>query len=160
MKRVIMVFTILIAISCGNQPNSKQPIKEVQATSAYSWMLGNWVINYGETKVYENWRQENETMLIGSGFVVKGADTIVREDMRMQYIGNKWVFIAKINENNPILFTCNQDSAGVKLVFENPEHDYPQRITYGLNSAKEIYALVEGLDQGKANREEYYFKRF
>lgn len=160
MKTYFIAAFVLAVLSC-NQPKQQadKPAEPIQEKVVFPWLIGNWIIDYGETKIYESWKQQDENMLIGEGHVIAGKDTVVREDLRMQRIGNQWVFIAKINEHHPVLFTCTQDSAGLKLVFENPEHDYPQSVTYGKGNAGEVYAIVSGLEKGKPKREDYLYKK-
>lgn len=161
--RVYILAIFAWAILACNKPTQQQnqtehPQPEVK--KKFPWLMGKWVIDYGDTKVYEYWKQQDETMLVGEGFVVAGKDTVVREDMRLQLIGSQWVFIARINDSDPVLFACKQDSAGVKLVFENTEHDYPQNITYGQDAKDGLYAIVSGVEKGKAKREDYQYKKF
>ncbi len=160
--RVYFFAVFALAILACNKPTQHQSTEPAQPETkkVFPWLIGNWVIDYRDAKVYEYWKQQDETMLIGTGFVIAGKDTVVREDMRLQLIGSQWVFIARVNNNNPVLFACKQDSAGVKLVFENQEHDYPQSITYGKAGKDEIYAIVSGFEKGKAKREDYQYKKF
>ncbi|TAE81244.1 MAG: hypothetical protein EAY81_09885 [Bacteroidetes bacterium] len=160
--KVFFIAAFALAILSCNQPKQQadKPAEPMQEKLVFPWLIGNWMIDYGETNIYESWKQQDENMLIGEGYVIAGKDTVVREDMRMQRIGNQWVFIAKINEHNPVLFTCTQDSAGMKLLFENPEHDYPQAITYGKGKADELFAVVNGMVKGKAKREDYFYKKY
>jgi hypothetical protein len=48
-----------------------------------------------------------------------------------------------------------------KAVFENPEHDFPQRVIYVLNADGSMTALVEGKmrGQGEERRIEFQFNR-
>jgi len=45
------------------------------------------------------------------------------------------------------------------VVFENPEHDFPQRIGYRRNGSDELLAWIEGTHNGKARRIEYPYRR-
>jgi hypothetical protein len=47
----------------------------------------------------------------------------------------------------------------IQWTFENPEHDFPQRIIYRLETGDALYARVEGTENGKFNKEEFYLKR-
>ncbi len=36
-----------------------------------------------------------------------------------------------------------------EVIFENPEHDFPQRIMYRLEKDKSLFARIEGKNNGK-----------
>ena len=46
-----------------------------------------------------------------------------------------------------------------KAVFENPAHDFPQRILYWLDGAGALHARIEGPQDGKAVGEEWVWTR-
>lgn len=59
-----------------------------------------------------------------------------------------------------------QKEAGFKLVsssrravtFENPEHAFPQRISYGLKDDGTLLAAIEGTKDGKTRRVEFPYR--
>ncbi len=157
----ILYFTMLAAACNAPAKEKKDTNKSGQesAKKTFAWLHGKWIIDYGDTKIYESWKQETPTLLSGEGYVVAGNDTVVREALQIQKIENVWVFIAKINDQNPVLFTSRQTPSDTKLVFENTEHDFPQRITYGSTETGNIYAVVEGNDKGENKKEEYNYQR-
>jgi len=44
-------------------------------------------------------------------------------------------------------------------VFENPQHDFPQRISYKLNPDGTLLAAIDGTKAGKIRRVEFPYKR-
>jgi hypothetical protein len=46
-----------------------------------------------------------------------------------------------------------------EIVFEDPEHDFPQKITYRRSGADSLYARVEGDRNGRQQPIDYAFKR-
>lgn len=161
MKKTILYLGILALAACsGNSVNTPQQAASVPAkhTTVFPWLHGNWTIDYGETKIYESWQQENDRLLTGTGYVVTGKDTVVRELMQIEQIGGRWVFIAQVNDHAPVLFTATQNENDTRIVFENSEHDFPQIVTYG-TGADGLYAFVEGKEKGKQKKEEYRFRR-
>jgi hypothetical protein len=49
--------------------------------------------------------------------------------------------------------------SGKKVVFENPQHDFPQRIIYWLEGDNALHAKIEGTYKGQAESEEWVWKR-
>jgi hypothetical protein len=45
------------------------------------------------------------------------------------------------------------------MVFENPKHDYPQKIRYQLNSDKSLIATISGIQKGKESSESYLMQK-
>jgi hypothetical protein len=45
------------------------------------------------------------------------------------------------------------------FIFENKEHDFPQRIIYHIVNKDSVHAWIEGTHDGKAGREDYFFAR-
>ena len=128
-------------------------------TDDLKWLTGSWHIDAGEVQIYENWQQETNGSYTGTGCVVNGKDTIVVETLRIENIGGHWVYIAQINQYNPVLFTLKPTAKAKELVFENLEHDNPQRVQYKWVNKNEIYARTEAIVNGQEVVEEYPYKR-
>ena len=45
------------------------------------------------------------------------------------------------------------------MVFENPTHDFPQRVIYRLDDAGVLRARIEGLVAGKPRAEDFPMRR-
>jgi hypothetical protein len=45
------------------------------------------------------------------------------------------------------------------VVFENAEHDFPQRVGYERSSADSLKAWIEGSDKGQPRRIEFAYRR-
>lgn len=123
------------------------------------WILGSWEMNTGEVMIYESWEKGKGDSYTGKGYVIKGADTLFTETMKIEMVGGFWVFIAQINDYNPVLFTLKTGSTEKQLTFENMEHDNPQRVVYKYVSEKEMHAQTEAMVEGKEVIEEYNYTR-
>jgi hypothetical protein len=45
------------------------------------------------------------------------------------------------------------------VVFENPEHDFPQRVGYKRNGSDALDAWIEGQANGKSRRVDFSYQR-
>lgn len=153
MKKLLLlsIATVLISISAVAQKTIEKP--------DLKWLLGSWEMNAGEVKIYENWLAGDNNSYIGTGYVVSGKDTVVTETMKIEMVGGFWVFIAQINNNNPVLFTLKKTSTAKELTFENLEHDNPQRVIYKFVDGKNLYARTEADIKGKKEVDEYKYTR-
>ncbi len=144
---------LLITVSTKAQTNL--------SVTDFSWLEGSWQIDLSEMqiKVFESWKRGDGNAYLGEGYVLKGKDTIVKEVIKIEKIGEHWVCIAQINDNAPVLFTLKAESTAKALVFENLEHDNPQRIRYTFISNNEMMARTEATVEGKTVSEDYPFVR-
>ena len=133
-------------------------VTKAQSLTDFDWIKGNWSGTSDGASISESWKQLDDNTLAGSGFVVAGKDTVVREIMLIQRVGDQMVFIARINDGDPVLFTLRGKNANGEYVFENKEHDFPQRVVYAPGSGK-LNARIEGLMDGKAVKEAYSYDR-
>jgi hypothetical protein len=153
----VLIVMLMITIACGNTHTGLSTTTGSQH-SLFPWMHGDWEMRYDSTTmIYESWKQEQD-MLSGSGYVVAGKDTVVRELMQIRRMGNSWVFIAKVNKHDPVLFTSRELPSDSALLFENTEHDYPQQVSYS-TMENVLYASVGGTEKGKAKQEHYMYTK-
>jgi len=62
------------------------------------------------------------------------------------------------NNNEAVAFyltTADDD----QLVFENPKHDFPNKITYSKISNDSLVAEISGMKDGKESKESYPMKK-
>jgi hypothetical protein len=126
-----------------------------------AWIAGCWQQGEGaDTKLYqEQWMKPAAGAMIGmSRNVINGK---LRE----------WEFLMIKEETDGNLYyvakPSGQPEASFKLVksaptestFENPEHDFPQRIIYRHESDGSLFARIEGTVQGQQKGVDFPMKR-
>jgi hypothetical protein len=52
-----------------------------------------------------------------------------------------------------------RDIGDQRVVFENPEHDFPQRVGYERKGADALAAWIEGTMNGRARRVDFAYRR-
>lgn len=138
--------------------SEEQKLKEVE------WLLGTWENKtekgtYTETwQVTDNITKEGYTYKRLEAFstMVKDLDTLFSEEVVLFKI-DKWIYTVMAkgqNNDKAVVFTATKNTA-TELVFENPEHDFPKKITYTLVSPDSLYAEISG--DGK--KQGFPFKR-
>ncbi len=83
------------------------------------------------------------------------------QKLRLLYRSGRFVYLARVsgqNSGNPVSFRL-VPGTGNRLVFENPYHDFPQRIIYHHFAADSLVAIVEGTDKGNERRETFRLSR-
>ena len=124
----------------------------------FEWMLGDWKGKTDKGDIYESWVKEDENTMIGEGYYVVKDDTVVVEQLCIQKIGNYWTYIPIINKSIPVLFTLIEVENDI-WIFENKEHDFPQRVIYSRKTDGSMLAWIEGEMNGKRMKEEYMMEK-
>jgi hypothetical protein len=117
--------------------------------SQASWLLGTWKRETPSSITYERWHRVNERIFEGKLWRISKTtlDTLFTESILLVDIGGDVFYMPKVQENiYPIPFKLIS-STRTKLVFENPTHDFPQRITYHYNTDTSLTAIVESIHQ-------------
>jgi len=96
--------------------------------------------------------------MLGQSRTVRGDTLVEYEQLRIYERGGKLVFAANPSGQTPSEFVSTTLSDSV-VIFENPEHDFPQRIVYRRNGADSLAASVEGIARGKERRVSFPYAR-
>lgn len=128
----------------------------------FKWILGNWKMKVKNGYIYEIWKKENDSTYKGISYNVREtSDTIMLENVDLNYRDNHYYYIpTTANQNNqqPVIFKIVSISPG-NFTAENPNHDFPQRISYSLQSDKELKAIIDGKVNGNYRKQEFAFSK-
>lgn len=116
---------------------------------------GKWKME-SNNAVYEEWKIENETELTGKSYSIKNGIQDIDEVLYIKKFADSWAYVAVPEGQNITLFKLVKYSFN-KFVFENEEHDFPQRIIYEFNGNGKLTASVEGKVDGILKRKEFSF---
>jgi len=127
------------------------------------WLVGQWEGIQGTGIYHEEWGKINENELKGRAYMIKKGEIInnellkITEDITDE--NSEIYYIADVSHNPaPVSFKLTFLNEN-KVVFENPEHDFPQKITYEKNNDESLTAVVEAIVNGKNKKIEYFLKR-
>lgn len=155
MKYILFILSISLAcISC-------MPDKADNAIAKLSWLPGSWQSITEEVQYYENWTKTNDSLYTGYGYMMSEGDTVFFESIKIQKQGKDIFYNVSTNEQDSldvVSFKLVQDSAGI-FIFENPAHDFPQRIGYSNPSMDSLHAYIEGNYKGQYRKEEFPMTR-
>lgn len=126
-----------------------------------NWLLGRWEQKTPKRTIYETWTFNNDSTYSCKSYLLKEKDTIVLETVSLlQKNGTLYYIPTVTNQNNsmPVSFKLTFAS-GNKLVFENPAHDFPQKITYALISSDSLIAAISGVLNNKQQVRQFPMKK-
>jgi len=119
---------------------------------------GTWKMISDKIEYYEEWRLINGSELIGIGFSIEEGDTVLSEELYVKKFADKWAYIALPVNQTITLFALSEYSDN-KFIFENKEHDYPQKIIYEFTADGKLNAATEGIIEGELMRRDFNFIR-
>lgn len=128
-------FVLLFALVGGSK--GSDPIDN------FTWLQGTWEMKKkdGSSRL-EIWKYKDENTLSGRGLITMKTDTSTLESLEIVFRDDHFWYIPVVadqNDGQPIPFKLIKQK-GFDFTFENPDHDFPQRIVY------KLLPLYQGLD--------------
>jgi len=155
-KLLLSIAGILLFLSSCNLDKPKQSELE-----KLDWLIGSWSNINEDRELYETWIKVNDTLMSGKSYMLLLKDTVFSETILIQSIGNDIYYIPTVsdqNQGNAISFKLVSVS-NMEFIFENKEHDFPQRIVYSYFKPDSLYAYVEGEENGQYHKIEFFLKK-
>ena len=154
-QRLLLLVTIFFF-----QCKSKEPSQE-KNISLFKWLNGSWAMAEKDGVVTEEWKLVNDSLMEGRSDFIKGDTIIPFETIKLYKKDTSFYYEAKAaGQNNelPVGFriTSISDTA---FVAENPEHDFPKRITYQLITKDSIHAFIDGGPSMPEKKSDFYYSR-
>lgn len=115
------------------------------------WLVGSWKNQSAKTLDLETWNKLNDSTFLGRSYSLAGADTVSSERISIEQHAGKLYYIPTVknqNDGKAVTFTLTS-SDNKHLVFENPEHDFPQKITYTQITNDSLVAEISGMHKGR-----------
>src|SRR5690349_18050491 len=123
-----------------------------------SWIAGCWQGKMGSGTTQEQWMKPEGDSMLGMSRTVVNGKTPYFEFLQIKRDGDDLVYVARLQGKEPTPFKLvklNESAA----VFENLQHDFPQRIAYQRQIDGSLIATIEGDDKGKPKRVDFPMQR-
>ncbi len=150
MKKFLLILIISNVSSAGVCYAQHIGTSHVQLKKA-AWLLGDWQNKTPRGITVESWKKLNDSTYLAKSYQLRGLDTVSSEHVRLEeHHGNLYYIPTVKNQNDgkPVIFKMTTASAD-GFIFENPEHDFPQKITYNRISKDSVAAEISGTYKGK-----------
>jgi hypothetical protein len=123
-----------------------------------AWLQGCWRSTRGETTIDEQWMSPRGGTMLGMGRTVRGSKTAEYELVLIKEQEGRLAYEAHPSGQPTATFT-SATASDTSVVFENPQHDFPQRVGYKRNGADALDAWIEGQVNGKSRRVDFSYQR-
>jgi hypothetical protein len=131
----------------------------ITSLSSVAWLAGCWSAEQGDAGSGEQWLPPAGGTMLGMSRTVKNGKTVEFEFMQLRLNEQgKLVLIALPSGQKETVFVASASSKD-SITFENPQHDFPQRVIYRLESGGRLIARIEGMRAGALRGMEFPFKR-
>ena|SRR5215467_1682664 len=123
-----------------------------------SWISGCWESRGPNRVISEQWMKPDGDMMMGMSRTVSGGKATEYEFLQIRQQGSDVFYVAKPSRQEEGSFKLIRRTDR-EAIFENPEHDFPQRIIYRLQPDGSLLARIEGKMNGADRGIDFPMKR-
>jgi len=122
------------------------------------WMEGRWTGEKDGVSMEEYWTDSRGGAMLGLHRDVEGERIVSWEFLRIGSTSEGTFYFASPRSAPPTPFKL-VELGQKRVVFENRQHDFPQRILYWLDPQGALHARIEGSQDGKTVSEEWVWTK-
>jgi len=123
-----------------------------------AWLQGCWELRSAERIVEEHWMSPRGGTMLGAGRTFRGDRLVEYELVVVREQGDGLAYEAHPSGQPSAVFLSSAVEDAT-VVFENREHDFPQRVGYRRTAPDALLAWIEGNQDGKPVRLEFPYRR-
>ena len=143
MKRSVGLASLMLVLASAVEARQAKPTLD-----ALAWMAGAWSGTSRGIDMEELWTVPKGNSMIGMHRDVGKGRTLGFEFLRIEQQADAIVYLSMPNGRSPATPFSLKEESVMRVVFENPTHDFPQRIIYWKEGA-DLRARIEGMQDGK-----------
>lgn len=149
-QKFTLKITCAVLLATIASCQKKETIK-INKIKTAEWLIGNWETKTPDGTLTESWQKVDDSTFSATSYFIKGKDTLHNERIILSQKGENLTYSATVNgqNNDKAIDFPSTSETETKLVFENPQHDFPQKITYTKTANNTVTAQVTGKLQGK-----------
>jgi len=147
--------TLCIALLAAGPAIAQEDCRDLEALA---WIAGAWGSAEGDRETTEVWLPPAGGIMLGMNRSVSGPGRAFFEFFRIALDDEGAItYFASPLGREPVSFRLTECAEG-RAVFENADHDYPQRVIYE-RRGEQMVAAIEGIDGGERKRSEWRWTR-
>ena len=148
---VLFGVVVLVAMLAPSASAQTASIEDV------AWLQGCWEQRDGDRVVEERWMLPRAGSMLGVGRTTRGEKLIEHEFVVLTERDGRLAYEAHPSGQATATF-MSKPITGREVVFEDPAHDFPQRVGYKSTGPGQLLAWVEGTSGGKTRRIEFPYR--
>ncbi len=158
MKKNSIAFLLLLTV-CGFVI---EPALLNRSVKSFHWLNGSWQMQTRRGIITEKWAVANDSTLAGESKMTRADGTEIQlEKIELAFRNGNYYYIPTVRNQNgqqAIEFKITSHSQ-TGFVAENPQHDFPKRITYTLVNKDSIHAIIDDGAAAPVKKSDYYYSR-
>ena len=123
-----------------------------------AWLSGCWVQQAGQTMVEEHWTPPRGGTMLSVGRTTRADKLVEYEFVVLHEQDSRLAYEAHPSGQPMATFLSIQISEDM-VVFEDPAHDFPQRVGYRKAGADALDAWIEGEQRGQRKHIDFKYRR-
>jgi hypothetical protein len=149
-------FAVVIAL-LSFAPRSWSQATPSLTIDRVAWLQGCWESTAAQRSVEETWMAPRGGTMLGMGRTVRDGELVEYELIVLREQGGQLAYHAHPSGQPSAVF-LSTSVTGSSVLFENPQHDFPQKVGYR-RDGDALSAWVEGTLNGKARRVDFSYRR-
>jgi len=135
--------------------SGRRPVEEIERVA---WLAGCWEARSPRQTIEEQWMAPRGHAMLGVSRTVRGDSLVAYEVVVIREQGGMLAYEAHPSGQTAAVFLSRllTDSS---VVFENLQHDFPQRIGYERRGRDSLFAWVEGASGARSRRLDFPYRR-
>jgi len=148
MRGSLIVVMMIVAGTLGAQAQDKSAFR----LQDLDWLTGYWVLEREETRTEECWLEPLGDVMVGVQRELRANGDVFYEYLRIEARADGIYYVAKPSNQPEAAFPLVALEPGLRAIFENKAHDFPQTIMYEREPDGGLRATIEGLVDQRAER--------
>ena len=153
---VSIVAVVLFALSFAAE-RASQAQQPKRTLESLNWLAGCWQMAGSRTQISEQWMQPAGGMMLGINRTVRDGRAVEYEFLRISEENGVLIYTSIPSGQEKTSFTLSGGAEG-EFIFENKEHDFPQRIIYQSQGGA-LLASIDGTMKGKFKKIDFPMQR-
>jgi hypothetical protein len=150
--------SLLVAAAMASASGAAAQEKPVVTIDRVAWLQGCWESVSPQRTVEEQWMSPRGRSMIGVGRTVRGDRLVEYEMVVLREQDGRLAYEAHPSGQPSAVFLSTSVGDG-EVLFENPAHDFPQRVGYRRDGPDGLLAWIEGTRNGQVRRVEFPYRR-